>query len=131
MLITRTELNEVLAANPNLGANGLAPFAAGDTQSPIDISEVDIAIRWLDRHGRRVTVNPKYSSYGLKHFAERVAPVLRRGAIPYISNGAFIAAALHLNYRIYRIGSTPNIRLNISFNKKTQSELLKKVEGDK
>ena len=125
MLITQKELDEVLAANPHLEGNGLAPFKVGDTPSWVDLAQVDLAIRWLDHHGRRATINPHYSSYGLKHHAENTVPVLRRNAVPYISNGAFIAAALHLNYRVSHIGRTPNVRINISFNKKTQAELLK------
>jgi hypothetical protein len=127
MLITQKELDEVLAANPHLEGNGLAPFKVGDTPSRVDLAQVDLAIRWLGHHGRRATINPHYSSYGLKHHAENTGPVLRRNAVPYISNGAFIAAALHLNYRVSRIGRTPNARINISFNKKTQAELLKKA----
>ena len=131
MLITQKELDEVVAANPELGANGLASFSILEPQNPIDLSQVDLAIRWLDHHGRRGTVNPSYSSYGLKHFAENTVPALRKGAIPYISNGAFIAAALYLNYRVVRIESTPNARINISFNKAEQKKLMEKVAAIK
>ena len=127
MLITQKELDEVVAANPELGANGFAPFSSGETQNPIALAEVDLALRWLGHHGRRATTNPNYSSYGLKHFAEKTAPALRDGAIPYISNGAFIAAALHLNYRVSRIGDTPNARINISFSKAEQKNLVENV----
>jgi len=127
MLITQEELDAVLAANPRLKGNGLAPFEAGDTPSRVDLGQVDLAIRWLDYHGRRTTVNPNYSSYGLKHHAEKTAPALRPGAVPYISNGAFIAAALYLNYRVSQIRGTPNARINISFRKVPQAVLLKKA----
>ena len=127
MLITQKELDSVLAANPQLSGNGFATFKAGHTPSSVDLAQVDLAIRWLDHHGRRARVNPRYSSYGLKHYAEKAAPALCPNATPYISNGAFIAAALHLNYRVSRIGDSPNARINISFKKAAQEELLKKA----
>lgn len=127
MLITQTELDSVLAANPHLQGNGFAPFSVGDTPTPVDLGQVDLAIRWLGYHGRNTAVNQKYSSYGLKHHAENTAPTLRPGAVPYISNGAFIAAAIFLHYEVRQIGSSPNARINIRFNKASQAELLKKA----
>jgi hypothetical protein len=127
MLITQQQLDAVLATNPQLQGNGLAPSEVGDTPEQIDLGQIDLAIRWLDYHGRRTTVNPQYSSYGLKHHAEKTAPALRPGAAPYISNGAFIAAAIHLNYHVAQIGHTPNARINISFRKGVQTTLLEKA----
>lgn len=125
MLIDQKALDTLLAANPNLSANG---FLSEPTDTPnVDREQVDLAIRWLDHHGRRASINPDYSSYGLKHSAEKTAPALRRGAVPYIANGAFIAAALYLNYKITRIRDTPNVRINIRFDKKSQAKLLEKV----
>ena len=129
MLITQQQLDAVLATNPQLQGNGLAPFGVGGTPGRIDLGQVDLAIRWLDYHGRRATINPKYSSYGLKHMAEKTAAILRPNAIPYISNGAFIAAAIHLGYRVAQILDTPNVRVNISMKKKIQDELLEKAKG--
>jgi hypothetical protein len=125
MLIDQKALDTLLAANPNLSANG---FLSEPTDTPnVDRGQVDLAIRWLDHHGRRASINPDYSSYGLKHHAENTAPALRSGAVPYIANGAFIAAALYLNYTVTRIRDTPNARINIKFNKKSQAKLLEKV----
>ena len=127
MLITQEELDAVLAGNPKLQGNGLAPFEAGGKPSRIDLGQVDLAIRWLAHHGRRTTINSQRSSYELKHHAEKTAPALRPNAVPYISNGAFIAAAIHLNYRVAQIGHTPNARINISFKKGVQTTLLEKA----
>ena len=127
MIITQQDLDEVLAANPELQGNGFAPFEVGDKPTTVDLKQVDLAIRWLDYHGRRTTINPQYSSYGLKHHAENTVPALRPSAIPYISNGAFIAAALYLSYKVSRIRGTPNARINIRFDRKEQAKLLEKV----
>jgi hypothetical protein len=129
MLITQQELDTLLTANPKLSGNGLTSKWQ-DGPTPVDRGQVDLAIRWLGYHGRRVTINPKYSSYGLKHAAENTAPILRPNAIPYISNGAFIAAAIHLGYRVVQILDTPNVRINISMKKKIQDALLKKAKGE-
>jgi len=128
MYLDHKDLDEILADNPSLEGNGFAPFAAGDKPSRIDLGQVHLAIRWLDHHGRRTTINPDYSSYGLKHHAEKTAPALRPGAVPYISNGAFIAAALYLGYKVSQIRDTPNARINIRFDKKVQAELLARAE---
>jgi hypothetical protein len=126
-LIQQKELDALLVANPDLTANGFLPFA-GEATNPVDLGQVDLAIRWLDHHGKRVTVNYTVSSYGLKHHAEKTAPALRHGAIPYISNGAFIAAALYLNYQVVPMKHSPNARMNIRFDKKAQAELLEKAK---
>lgn len=118
MLIDQKTLDEVMAKHPALTANG---FAEGE---PVDLGQVDLAMRWLEYHGRRATINPKFSSYGLKHLAEKTTAALRPGAVPYISNGAFIAAAVHLGYRVSRIRNTPNVCLNFSYNDKNQKTLL-------
>jgi hypothetical protein len=128
MPIEQEELEALLMDNPRLEGTGFAPFAVGDKPSRIDLGQVNLAIRWLDYHGRRITINPDYSSYGLKHHAEKTAPALRPGAVPYISNGAFIVAALYLGYKVSQIRNTPNARINIRFDKKSQAALLEKVK---
>lgn len=60
---------------------------------PVGLEEIGAAIRFLDVAGRRKTVNTRHSSYGWKHVAERWAH-------RYISNGAFIAAALARGYAV-------------------------------
>jgi len=63
------------------------------------------AIDWLGHIPKRKTVN--YGSYGLKHQAERWA----RG---YVSNGALIAAAIHLGFKVKRVPGTPNALINVA-----------------
>lgn len=70
-------------------------------------AEIDYARAWLRTQQSRHTLNLCRSSYGLKHIAERA---VRR----YISNGAFIAAALLEGWKVKRIFDSPNAQLNIS-----------------
>ena len=77
--------------------------------SALRIHEVREAARWLAKNRRRATINRKYSSYQLKHFAEKTA----EGG--YISNGALIAAAYYLGFDVEPDGGhSPNACLNIS-----------------
>lgn len=70
-------------------------------------AEIDMARAWLRTQERRETLNHNHSSYGLKHLAESAMD-------GYISNGAFIAAALLDGWIVRRIDdSSPNVRLNI------------------
>ena len=72
------------------------------------IAEIDHARAWLQTQQPRMTLNPRRSSYGLKHIAERAAGT-------YIGNGSFIAAALLEGWTVKRIpGGNPNAWLNIS-----------------
>jgi len=74
---------------------------------PPNTREVDICRDWLRAYGEKTkTIRPNWHSYGLKHVVERW-----RGT--YVSNGAFIAAALLEGYNI-----TPNsyANLNACFN---------------
>lgn len=63
------------------------------------------AVEWLRHIPRRKTVS--LGSYWLKHQAERWAG-------DYISNGALIAAAIHLGFRVERIFETPNALINVA-----------------
>ena len=65
------------------------------------------AVRWLQARRPRKTVNPKASSYGIKHIAEN-----SEGR--YISNGALIAAALAIGLTVAQIFGTPNARIGVS-----------------
>jgi hypothetical protein len=70
------------------------------------------ASAWLARIGRIQTINRRFGSYGLKHICERA---MNR----YVSNGVFIAAAIHAGFAVYRYrdeyGRTgPNCAFNMS-----------------
>jgi|TARA_R110001606_G_scaffold205429_1_gene353188 hypothetical protein len=109
-MITQSDVDRVLADNPLIAAEG---FYVGELEAHVNtgirIHEVREAARWLERNRRRATINRKYTSYQLKHFAEKTAK-----PHPYISNGAFIAAAYFLGFTVKRINDGPNAYINIS-----------------
>ena len=112
---TAQRLPAILSQHPLLTHFGFGefnrPFAAtekGRNDLLAAIAEIDRARAWLRTQQPRLTLNARRSSYGLKHIAERAAG-------NYISNGAFIAAALLEGWTVKRIpGSNPNAWLNIS-----------------
>lgn len=112
---TEQRLPAILSQEPLLTYFGFGefdqPFAAtqkGRNNLLVAIAEIDRARAWLRTQQPRLTLNARRSSYGLKHIAERAAG-------NYISNGAFIAAALLEGWTVKRIpGSNPNAWLNIS-----------------
>lgn len=108
-------IEAVLKAHPKLSldANGLSRFDHSDAnpvKRPIRPQEFVAAVKWLlsyDALDRRKTINTCTSSYGWKHVAERELDT-------YISNGAFICAALYLNYKMRRQDrSSPNAFFNL------------------
>jgi len=110
--VAQKNVDGVVAANPLLTAEG---FEHGFKRTRpeyipagVNVKQMQGAVNWLQQAGRRVTVNTACSSYGLKHIAEKTVEG------KYISNGAFIAAAYFLGFKVARIGDTPNARINIS-----------------
>lgn len=68
---------------------------------------------WLKGCKKIKTLNTSMGSYTLKHRVERWAT--RRGVVDYyVSNGTFIAAAIHCGFTWKWILDTPNVWLNIS-----------------
>jgi len=113
------EITEVVAANPDLSANGwLCPeHEAGFEESrkfcnkPAFAEEVARALLWLSRHG---IPQGKHApgSYGLKHTAEYWVRDECGLDHAYISNGAFIVAAIIAGYSVRRFGAdNPNCAL--------------------
>lgn len=103
---------------------GLLPPARGgcycrgcdsDSPCPVNPGQVELARQWLRIHCQpRKTINPRRSSYGLKHDVEGWTSA--QGNAVYVSNGAFIVAALLEGYRAEpRGGESINACFNISF----------------
>ena len=87
--------------------NGLVAAGADDT--PPLPAQVEVCRQWLSLFARpRKTINVRRSSYGLKHAVEAWAS-------GYVSNGAFIAAAVAEGYRVRQIGRGTNANFNMSF----------------
>lgn len=108
-------IDAVLKAHPKLSldAHGLSRSDGSDADNvkrPIQPQEFSSAVEWLlgyDALNRRKTIYTGASSYTWKHVAERDLDT-------YISNGAFICAALYLNYKMQRQGKTsPNAYFNL------------------
>jgi hypothetical protein len=79
----------------------LTPSGIGAPAGEFDLKEVATAIKFLRQC--RPAIKPRFSSYGLKHVAERWS---RR----YVSNGALIAAAVYLDLKISPpIAGFPNV----------------------
>ncbi len=116
--MTESNIAAVIGRIPGLNAFGVGCFygvEATDRETQLardraallaDVDGCSRAESWLRNKAKRKTINPKRSSYGLKHLAER--------EVGYITNGAFIAAAVHLGFP-YRVHpDSPNVGLGIS-----------------
>lgn len=108
----RDALRAILDEHPDLGRFGFRQRgtnpAVHDAHRKIDdefLMEFCFAATWLVR--QRQVKRPQAGSYGLKHFAERSLG-------SYVSNGALIAAAIHLGFPIERRGSGPNASLGVA-----------------
>jgi hypothetical protein len=74
---------------------------------PNHIGEFRRALDWLQCVPPRLTVNRDFDSYRLKHAAEHWAG-------GYVSNGALIAAALHLGFVVEPIAGSLNAYISVS-----------------
>jgi hypothetical protein len=80
--------------------------------------EIEDCRAWLKAHAsKRVTFNRSHGSYGLKHEVERWLRTHVRTSGPdcYISNGAFIAAAVLEGYKFRLRRGGPNAEFNCRF----------------
>ncbi len=83
-----------VAAFPDLGANGLNH----PQDWPIERAHVECAIGFLRMCMK--TQKPNFSSYAIKHFAEKWGRTV--GLAPYVTNGAAIVAAHALGFVVAR-----------------------------
>lgn len=72
-----------------------------------------LCCQWLQDCQQRKTINTTFSSYKLKHMVEAWAKRTGRDDY-YVSNGAFIAAAIHMGFEWQQDFDSPNVRFNIS-----------------
>ena len=68
--------------------------------------EFERVCQWLYQIDKIKTINNKRGSYGLKHIAER--------EVGYITNGVFIAAAIHSGFKYKIYPGSPNVSFNMS-----------------
>lgn len=90
---------------------GLRPLEHEDEEPP-DFDQIETCRQWLRLYAnRRQTFNDRAFSYSLKHTVERRFD-------HYISNGAFIQAAILEGYSCRQIRTSLNCLFNMSFPRK-------------
>lgn len=89
---------------PYITAEGIV-----NTAGPLpDDKQVEMARKWLKEKAIRIaSINKKSTSYGWKHIAEKYVR-------SYISNGAFIHAAMLEGFKVKQVEDSQNAYLNIS-----------------
>ncbi len=86
------------------------------------LDQCNLALRYVRhlRPQRRINANPAYSSYALKHAAERYLQRLSPDSAAYVSHGAFICAALFAGFLFERQSRDS---LSVVFNVSDQSPI--------
>jgi hypothetical protein len=111
--MTRNDIDSILAAHPGLGSWGFDHAKLTDAQRAQNLSDAqeehfvdwcNAALTWLTPIAKIKTINLGLGSYGLKHIVE--------DQYGYISNGAFIVAAIHAGFKFDVYG--PNAWFNMS-----------------
>ena len=102
-----TAIEVAKARLPTLTATGIDISVGHDEFS---VANIATAIAFL-RLCRKIKT-PTYSSYFLKHVAERWGG--HNGMQPYITNGELIVAAVYLGFHIEPIRRSPNACVGVS-----------------
>lgn len=120
--MSREHIEAVIAKVPQLNDFGIGLFGGGKgktaeqrevefKQNQEDLlNNVEVFERvceWLARKEKIKSKNPHHTSYGLKHIAEQQIGT-------YVTNGVFIAAAIHCGFPYYLIPDSPNVQFGIS-----------------
>ncbi len=110
-MLDRKDIEKAISKLPNL-----ANFGVGNSKKDGFKCEQELLLRsemmfrnackWLTQVKKIKSINYKHSSYGLKHIAEE--------EIGYVSNGAFIAAAIHCGFDVKEYCDWPNVHFNMS-----------------
>lgn len=99
-------IEQVFNENPGLFAHGWA-YRDSPVGLPINVQEVHSAAAFIRECCEQTPgTNRRQGSYGLKHDAEKWSG-------GYVSNGAFIAAAILEGYTVRRFPNSPNCSFNI------------------
>lgn len=129
--MTLADIQRILDREPDLSRYGMglcwndrekslaerqADFAASRAEMLTDdtLAECNRAHRYLAHVNAIKSFGAGGSSYGLKHDAERYNKALPNTENPYVSNGAFICAALHNGFKMRLRGTSPNPVFNMS-----------------
>jgi len=109
---TQDQLDKVIQDYPRLTSNGfessmLKDFERDREELRNDLAGFQAACVYLSRVNKTKSINKAVSSYGYKHRVEEMG-------YPYLLNGTFIAAAIHMGFKIDTRMDTPNAAFNIS-----------------
>lgn len=120
--MTRADIEAVIALVPQLNDHGIGIYFGFRSKSKSERDEIfardqaellqsEVACtkvcEWLATKVRIATVNDRHSSYGLKHMMQRETGF-------YVTNGIFIAAAIHSGF-VYKVyPGSPNVCFGIS-----------------
>ncbi|HYH64920.1 MAG TPA: hypothetical protein VD866_09525 [Urbifossiella sp.] len=116
--MTRANIEAVLTILPNLTHCGVGfprqypgdpPFdEARDRASLLESADAcEKSCRWLGTVVRVERINHRRSTYGLKH-------IMQRETGEYVTNGAFIAAAIHMGFKWRVLPGEINVLLGVS-----------------
>jgi hypothetical protein len=129
--MTLADIQRVLDREPHLSRYGIglcwldrektldqrwAQFATWRAEMLTDdtLTECNRAHRYLAHVNAIKSFGAGGSSYGLKHAVERYTRALPNSGNHYVSNGAFICAALHNGFQMRLHGTSPNPVFNMS-----------------
>ncbi len=109
---TQEHLDKVMQDYPDLTSNGFESSKSKDFEKNReelrnDLAGFQAACVYLSRVNKTKSINMAVSSYGYKHRVENMG-------YPYLFNGTFIAAAIHMGFKIDTRLDTPNAAFNIS-----------------
>ena len=106
MKLTIEDFKQVLEKEPALSNIGVNSVMSIDRQRFLSsFKGFEICCKWLSKFKRVKT--PQLGSYHLKHVVERLEG-------EYVSNGALIAAAIHLEIPMRFYPTGPNVDIAIS-----------------
>ncbi len=120
--MTREDISALLLMIPELNYFGIGLPQSGRGQSKVqqeaqhrqrqdEICNSEAicnkVCEWLSTKKRIATINNHHSSYGLKHMVEQDLG-------EYVSNGVFIAAAIHCGFPYKIVTDSPNVYFGIS-----------------
>lgn len=91
-------------------------LAEGREKLKRELEQIAVCADWIKHLTPTKAINPRHSSYGLKHCVEewsRTRADQGEDVLTYVTNGAFIAAAVGLGFR-FKYRETPNPAFNFS-----------------
>jgi hypothetical protein len=104
---TQDQLDKVMQDYPDLTSNGFESSDKNREELKNDLAGFQAACVYLTYMKKTPEINMDISSYGYKHRVEDMG-------YHYVYNGSFIAAAIHMGFKIDTRTDTPNAAFNIS-----------------